>query len=341
VKVNEVELGHMLVNKFKPMSLVMAATNPFYDTSSDIYEVNFRQCTLPFIKTRAYAMNAVPKRILQVVDPLHVSYLKRKHLMISFVYHQSFAADINLQYFLKHAIIERPDIDYVIVINGDRCCMPPQAFRFKNLRVIQRENMGFDFGGHRAALDNAAQRGLSYDYHIFMNSGVMGPLLSERRVYELNGCHWSKMFLSKIKGLVKLVGTTIVCLPETDLAGPGPCVEGFFFATDEIGVRAIRQKQYIFKNHPTKESAIIDGEYGLSKCMFENGYTIDCMLEMYDGIDWTDSSNHHHNNHTHPSRKGTFYGEDIDPYQVIFHKWHWHNQPEVRTDVVKHALGLT
>ena len=341
VQKNEIELGHTLVNMFKVVSLVASATNPFFDTSSNTYEVNFKQCTLPFIKVRAFLLEAVPESVLHTVEPFLLAKLKHKHLMISFVYHQSFAADINLHYFLKHAISERPDIDYTIVINGDRCCLPQRTFKYKNLRVIRRENTGFDFGGHHAALNDASKRGLKYDYHIFMNSGVMGPLLSERRLKELNGCHWSKIFLSKITERVKLVGTTIVCLPDTDLAGPGPCVEGFFFATDEVGLQTIRQKQHIFKNHQSKESAIIDGEYALSKCMFENGYTIDCMLEMYHDIDWTDSSNHHHNNHKHPSRKGTFYGQDIDPYQVIFHKWHWHNQPEVRTDVVKHVLGLT
>ena len=34
-----------------------------------------------------------------------------------------------------------------------------------------------------------------------------------------------------------------------------------------------------------KYSAIVNGEYGLSKCILENGYSIDCMLPKYQNID--------------------------------------------------------
>ena len=37
-----------------------------------------------------------------------------------------------------------------------------------------------------------------------------------------------EMFISKINDKVKLVGTTLCCLPHTDAGGYGPKVEGFF-----------------------------------------------------------------------------------------------------------------
>lgn len=36
-------------------------------------------------------------------------------------------------------------------------------------------------------------------------------------------------FYKKINDIVKLVGTTIVCLPQWDAGGYGPKVEGFFY----------------------------------------------------------------------------------------------------------------
>ena len=44
----------------------------------------------------------------------------------------------------------------------------------------------------------------------------------------------------KINELVKLVGTTIVCLPHTDAGGYGPKVEGFFFMVDNIGLNLLK-----------------------------------------------------------------------------------------------------
>ena len=29
------------------------------------------------------------------------------------------------------------------------------------------------------------------------------------------------------------------------------------------------------------------------------------------------------NNNKHPSRKNSFYGHSLNPYELIFHKWYW------------------
>lgn len=58
-----------------------------------------------------------------------------------------------------------------------------------------------------------------------MNSGVCGPIIPN---YLKDDAHWSTYFIRKINDKVKLVGTTICCLPHTDAGGYGPKVEGFF-----------------------------------------------------------------------------------------------------------------
>ena len=70
--------------------------------------------------------------------------------------------------------------------------------------------------------------------------------------------------IKKINDSVKLVGTTIVCLPNYDAGGYGPKVEGFFFMTDNIGLNLLKNQKNIFCNHPDKYSAIVNCEYGLS-----------------------------------------------------------------------------
>src|SRR5207244_1396640 len=136
------------------------------------------------------------------------------------------------------------------------------------------------------------------------------------------------VFISRLNDKVKLIGTTIVCLPETDGGGPGPRVEGFCFATDKIGLDILVQKKTIFMMHPSKYSEIIFGEYGLSKAILEKGYNIDCLLYKYQNIDWNDKKNWNFNQNRHPSRKNTYENISIHPFEVVFHKWFWSDHPQ-------------
>ena len=164
-----------------------------------------------------------------------------------------------------------------------------------------------------------------------MNSGVIGPIMP----HYFTETHWTNIFIKKINERVKLVGTTIVCLPYSDAGGYGPKVEGFFFMVDNIGLNLLKKQQNIFCIHNDKYSAIVNGEYGLSNCILKNGFSIDCMLPKYQNIDWTNNDNYKLNNNIHPSRKNSFYGYSINPYDVIFHKWYWHNADTVNFDIIK------
>ena len=70
-----------------------------------------------------------------------------------------------------------------------------------------------------------------------MNSSVIGPIVLKSQK------HWSRKFIQKINDNVKLVGTTIVCLPHEDLGGFGPKIEGFCFMTDSIGLELLQQSK--------------------------------------------------------------------------------------------------
>lgn len=249
-------------------------------------------------------------------------------IVIIYTFYNSFSSVYNLDYFVKKEIRYNPNIDYIIVINGNEC---PVLFpKLDNLIIIKRDNIGYDFGGHNEALCYIQQNNKNYDYYFFMNSGVFGPVIPN---YVYN--HWSSIFINKINNIVKLVGTTIACLPHTDRGGYGPKVEGFFFMTDSIGLTLLKNKGTIFYNHSTKEDAIIHGEYGLSTCILENGYSIDCMIPEYQNINWRDNNYYTLNNNIHPSRKNSFYGKSLNPYDVIFHKWFWHNLEPVQFDIIQ------
>jgi hypothetical protein len=257
--------------------------------------------------------------------------------VIIYTYYNSGSSNYNLAFFVKRELSYKENIDYIIVINGfeyDTNIVFPEI---ENLTIIKRENIGFDFGGHNAALNHISEKGKIYDYYFFMNSGVIGPILPHYLI-DIPNFHWSGVFINKINDLVKLVGTTIVCLLHDDPGGFGPKVEGFFFMVDQIGLDIIKEEKTIFYDHPSKYSAIVRGEYAVSKCILKKDYSIDCMLHKYQNIDWQNPENYHINNNCHPSRKNSYFGHSINPFEVIFHKWHWHNQESVNFEMVEEYL---
>lgn len=248
-----------------------------------------------------------------------------KKSLIVFTYFASPSSDFNLQFFVSKELTYKEDIDYIIVINGYTTSIHFPTI--PNLTIIRRENIGYDFGGHAHALQYIHQHNKNYDYYFFMNSGVFGPIWD-------NNNHWSNVFIQKITDKVKLVGTSIVCLNSNQHPIPGPRIEGFCFMVDSIGLTILENKKNIFCKHIDKRAAIVDGEYGLSTAIFQNGYTIDCMLPIYKNIDWTNPKNHNLNNNQHASRKNGLFGSSINPYDVIFHKWFWRYEEDVHFNII-------
>lgn len=262
---------------------------------------------------------------------IYDNYLIIMSSVIIYTYFSSHPANYNLSYFVKKELSYKDNIDYIIVINGYNYDETIQFPNLPNLTILKRENVGYDFGGHNHALEYIEKQSKNYDYYFFMNSGVIGPIIP----HYFTETHWTIVFIKKINERVKLVGTTIVCLPYNDPGGYGPKVEGFFFMVDNIGLNLLKKQKNIFCNHNDKRSAIVNGEYGLSNCIFKNGFSIDCMLPKYQNIDWTNNDNYKLNNNIHPSRRNSFYGYSINPYDVIFHKWHWHNNANVNFEIIK------
>jgi hypothetical protein len=260
-----------------------------------------------------------------------------KKIVIIYSYFESPSSIFNLTFFSKKELSFKEDIDYIIVINGEVCSVNLPILQ--NLKIIKRENTGYDFGAHSVALDTLKTENKTYDYYFFMNSGVIGPIIPHYLTDIMSQIHWSSFFTNKINDNVKLVGTTIVCLPHHDLGGYGPKVEGFFFCTDNIGLKLLEDEKTVFCIHKDKVDTIVNGEYGLSNCILKNGYSIDCMLHRYQNIDWKDKNNWTLNDNKHPSRHKSFYGQSIDPYEVIFHKWFWHGNPTVNFENVEKYIS--
>ena len=62
----------------------------------------------------------------------------------------------------------------------------------------------------------------TYKYFIFLNSSVRGPFYPS---YMPVGWQWPDAFVSRLDKQIRLVASSIVCLPAEDAGGYGPRVE--------------------------------------------------------------------------------------------------------------------
>ena len=117
----------------------------------------------------------------------------------------------NFKYFLKNGICEQ--IDYYFVINGfisDDIDLKKYLNK-SNIKFIYRENKGWDFGAYSHVLNNYIYNIKKYNYYIFLNTSVIGPLVLGCNAESLvSDRFWFQPFLDLFnKPNIKIVGTSI------------------------------------------------------------------------------------------------------------------------------------
>lgn len=251
--------------------------------------------------------------------------------VVSYAYYETNRAMYNFDFFVQTGLIQDPDILYIIVINGHNCSI--EIPHHENIVILKRDNIGFDFGAHRASLDylkSLYKDNIPYDFFIFLNCGVIGPFVPKYHKHP-----WITNFTDGITDKIKLFGTSLVCFEYKAIVGKGPHVEGFCFCLDKIGLQVVLDDKTVFTNHLTKTDAVNKGEYGLSKAILAAGYSLDCLLYKYQNIDWSDKKNWtNHNNNTFPSRHNSYENISIHPFEVIFHKWFWMSSQPVNFNYI-------
>jgi len=136
--------------------------------------------------------------------------------------------------------------------------------------------------------------------------------------------HWSLGFSQYLDGYVKLVGPSVVALALKDYGGWGPRVESYCFFTDRDGLKIFAKNPKIFSVHSNKELQIIDGEYGASRALLNEGYSLYSVLAKHAHINWRDTRNWEYGEKSrHPTRPGMYGGLDVHPFEVMFHKKRW------------------
>eukprot|EP00884_Botryococcus_braunii_P008291 jgi/Botrbrau1/17463/Bobra.0054s0050.1 len=223
----------------------------------------------------------------------------------------------NLLFFLQEAVQEGDNCDYFIVIQqgkGLRDPVLPPSLP-SNVHVLYHPNECFDLGtiGWLLAKETVDTR--LYTYFIWLNSSVRGPFLPS---YVRGRLHWTTPFTERLRGAVKLVGSTINC-GGAYLHAPTPHVQSYISATDVEGL-AILLEEGVFACRSELGEVVVKGELAASTVILAAGYNIDCLLLRYQGLDWREAGAQHCNEQLNPIQEGLYDGISINPLEVMFVK---------------------
>lgn len=230
----------------------------------------------------------------------------------------------NFEYFLNNGGI-LDEIDYYITINGDCTVDIPKR---DNIIVFKRENKGYDFGAFSYAIKKITKE---YDYYFFMNTSVCGPYLDNKHQDK----KWYKYFLELFYDKdVKVVGTSInIFLGDKiegyvlkDIYGDKVSfshVMSMFFCLDHEYFTYLKNINFFNEdecnNAKNLNYIIVYKEIGLSQTAINNGWNINSILSKYKNHDYRTLQNLE-GNQGDPYMPGTYFGETIDKYDVIFFK---------------------
>lgn len=200
--------------------------------------------------------------------------------LVLYVFHEIHA---RVHYFIKHAVFFSPSVDFVFIVNNERldvrqCNIPSYV------RVLQRPNIGFDFGGWTYALENmSSSERSSYTYFIFVNSSVLGPFLH----MNTKG-NWTDVYINKLNSHknLKLIGSTINTIHRPELMSH---VQSYVFCTD-YPTLCILRKTRIFDStnmYNTHEKTIQFKEIKMSRVLIQHGYNIGSLTSYCNDIDFT------------------------------------------------------
>lgn len=182
------------------------------------------------------------------------------------------------------AIFKDENIDFLVVCNSLSVNLSLPDY----VKVHYRENIGYDFGGWS---DGILTHDLykNYDNFIFVNSSVIGPFLPS--YYKGK---WTDIYIGGLSNNVKLFGSTINCC--FSVYGPTKIeptkdshVQSYIFSMDREALDyLIKNEIFTNKIYITDfVELVINKEIRMSRLIIENGWNIGCLMDNYQGIDFT------------------------------------------------------
>lgn len=178
--------------------------------------------------------------------------------------------------FFKNALFKDDSVDFVVISNNPEVVfeVPPYVTK------IQRENIGYDFGGWSHGLLDG-DRYLAYDNFIFVNSTVVGPFLPS--YYKGK---WTDIYVGGLENGIYLFGSTInTCRQPEELSH----VQSYIFSM-RMETLQLMIICGIFSTNDYVQyriDAVNKREIMMSKIVRHYGGNIGCLMHHYQGIDFT------------------------------------------------------
>ena len=224
-----------------------------------------------------------------------------KNIILYAYYNSDIDGEIALDFFLKYGVKEDPNYDYYFINSGELTKQVLPAF----FTVIQRQNLGYDFGAWSDAILNIDIS--KYDYFIFLNNSSIGPCMPRY----LQNIFWPELFYKHINSNVKLVG----CTTNYDMMEH---IQSYVFVVDKIKLNILIKNKVFVKNLIKDKKGIIqDHEIKMLhyiKNAGYSGYTFETVRN-YDKINKIKNGNLSDGKYF----KDNYYHE-LSPFEVIFVK---------------------
>ena len=232
-------------------------------------------------------------------------------------------------YFIKHGIFESENYKFVIICNNENILINAPNY----VTIYYRENKGHDFGAWSYGLSKIDIS--IYDYFMFVNSSVIGPIVPD--YYTGN---WIDIFTSKITYHTKLYGSTINCAGFWTHKDPNlyAHIQSYAFCTDKIGIDILMSTKLLDIHNLSinYEDTIKNKEIKMSRDIVNAGYNIGCLLKQYDTIDFTNIKGNDFNICLENSLGINCYkNTSCHPYEIIFIKYFLTKQTDIYNNYIK------
>jgi hypothetical protein len=182
-----------------------------------------------------------------------------------------------VKHFIQNALFEDDTIDFIIISNNKNEFNIPT---FRNIKVLFRDNIGYDFGGWSDALliNNLYK---NYDHFIFANSSVIGPFIPS---YYKN--KWTTIYIEGLQDNIKLFGSTInTCCDPIHKSH----VQSYIFSMDKTTLEYLIECEIFSMTNYAKtfDEAVWNKEVLMSQKIIQNGWNIASLMSYYKNVDFT------------------------------------------------------
>ena len=287
-----------------------------------IINIIFIFCIIYFSYRLFFGVKRSTENFAGVDDVNDLNSSCNRYVCIYAYYEKSEEYKNNLKHFLEKGGIQ-PDIDYYIVVNG-KCSLDIPDL--SNVRIIYRENKGFDFAGWQHIIKNYILR--PYDYYICLNSSVCGPYPENKP--------WLNQFLPLFDSGkdVKMVGTSINIFDSqfwVDMKSiyhkeaPYSHIQSMFFILNREGFDYLNEtgffddEDYLVEKN-NMNHMILYKEVMMSQLIIKNGWNINCILPKYRDLDYREVKSNINPSGCDPYYRGAYFGGTIQPEEVVFYK---------------------